>query len=303
MFRVFVFIHLFFSCSPVFSATCQDLFTAYQVPPGFNQQLYNQSYLAVRQLLGQLNDDLELVSSAKRSNKSHLIALALSSGITAENFGELAHWSSRLPDSEQERFEQIVLFLVPSLTGDVSVVTDYLKKLILYRDYQRWFAVISSLHMVLKNLPFEHSTQFSQELSDSIHDLYALVGISIETRQSEKFEYPSVMNPLAWLSPQSLKRHFKKRTQKDGYQMSTEQDLLDAANQFALSYRPEQIFFARSDGTYAKYDPVTKELVIISSNNKIITYYILSSRYRNPDDLTSYMAYLFLEPPPNNRPQ
>ncbi len=282
--------------------SCNDILSPYKVPPGFQQDVYEKALSAYQKIAkpfetARFTNPNSVTTPAE---KIHLYALITAADLGTDDMAPLTKWSQHLPERQRETFEKLAQLSIRAKKGNLNEVSGFLEKLLEDGKYAVWFEFVTKFHLGMQNVESEPVSEFGQiPVSDSIKSFLSKSGITV-SQHSASHTYLRFSQPLMWSTPQSLTKHFIKRTQKDGYPFLTEQDLLNAANNFLLSRRADQMTFLRPDGTYAVYDLSTKELAIVSADNKIITYYILSTRYQHPDDLATYMKYVFTEPPARN---
>jgi hypothetical protein len=282
------------------SNNCQWIFSPYKVPPGFEQEVYDKTMLIYSTTAQPFMD----VQHAKPNSittpleKIHLVALIMSA--SKELIDNPSLLSQHLPERQRDTFEKLAALFVSARHGNMNEIVGFLEQLLRDHRYEVWFEFVAKLHQSMQKMPYPAPIAYEEiRISESIKDFYMKTGLSIQPDPKVN-SYARFTQPLPWFSKHSLTKHFEKRTKKDGYPMQHEQELVDAANKFILSSRPDQITFLRNDGTYAVYDLATKELAIVSGDNRIITYYILSNRYQRPEDLAAYMKYVFTEPPSRN---
>lgn len=297
---MFIFVTLFYLSPLVYGNSCKAIFTPYAVPPGFNQGIYDQTMLIYDNLSVSELTHINPASSLSQAEKSHLVSLVMSASRLLEKNDNINQILQLLPERQRDTFEKIVTLFLSAKQGTLTEINDFLEQLLQSGKYEAWFEFVAKLHQEIPKMSSIPPVGLETiQISESIRDFYAFTGFVIHSDPSQN-SYVRFTQPLPWFSNQSLTKHFIKRTQRDGYPMLQEKELLDAANKFILSSRPGQIVFLRSDGTYVVYDPTTKELAVVSGDNRIITYYILSPRYNRPEDLAAYMKYVFMDPPPRN---
>jgi hypothetical protein len=279
---------------------CQSIFSPYKVPPGFEQEVYDKTMLIYSTTARPFTE----VQHAKPNSittpleKIHLVALIMSA--SKELIDNPSLLSQHLPERHRDTFEKLAALFISARHGNMNEIVGFLEQLLRDHKYEVWFEFVAKLHQSMQRMPYPPPIASEEiRISESIKDFYMKTGLSIQP-DPKIDSYSRFTRPLPWSSKQSLTKHFIKRTQKDGYPMQHEQELMDAANNFILSSRQDQITFLRNDGTFALYDLSTKELAIVSANHRIITYYILSERYKKPEDLAAYMKYVFTEPPSRN---
>ena len=296
----FIFLVLTCLCPLAHGNSCKSIFTPYVVPPGFDQEIYDQVMLAYDSLSVTELRHTNPSSPTTPLEKTHLVSLAMSAKKLSANKDEINQMSQHLPERQRDTFEKVFILFISAKQGNLNEITDFLEQLLRDRKYEVWFEFVAKLHQSTPQMSSIPKVGLEElQISQSIRDFYASTGFTISSNPKEN-AYVRFTQPLPWFSKRSLTKHFDKRTKKDGYPMQHEQELLDAANNFILSARPGQMAFLRNDGTYAVYDLATKELAIVSGDHRIVTYYILSDRYRRPEDLAAYMKYVFTEPPSRN---
>lgn len=281
-----------------FSITCQSIFASYRTPPGFNQAKYDEAMTFIDQMMSGIEVRSNPNSTTTVREKNHLFALVIAADINMGNIGSIHNYSRYIPERMRDTFEKMARLFAISRSGDVSGIINFLEGLLRDKKFDQWFEFISHIHQALQKVIPDHTSPFDFKHSQQILDFYSQIGIKVSDPQDST--YPAYESPLPWISPISLTRHFKKRTQTDGFQMTKESELVNAANKFILSSRDGQTLFSRADGTYAKFDSNTKELAIISSTHEIITYFILNRHNSHPDNLAGYMAHVFTDPPQRN---
>ncbi len=286
-----------------YSNSCKSIFSPYKVPRGFQQNIYDQAMWIFQTSAIPFVESKHAnpESATTPSEKVHLVALIMAGNLNLESINYLSEWSQHLPIRQRETFEKLATLHAYAMRGNVDEMYGYLEQLLRDKKYELWFEFVAKLHQSMQSVPYPATPGLSGvPITQSIKNFFENTGLVINA-DAKKVSYASFTQPIPWFSSESLTRHFDKRTRKDGYPMLQEQELLDAANNFILNSRSEQITFLRNDGTYAIFDPATKELAIVSGDNRIITYYILSERYKKPKDLAAYMKYVFTEPPSTKR--
>ncbi len=229
----------------------------------------------------------------KQWRVSQVLSFIVALDVKLENLHRLDEWSRFLPGEFRDLFQKMAVTLANARVGELHEIVKFLEQLLVNQEYARWLDLVAELH-------FAHRTggvdgkAFPSEIvvSDSVRSFYKKVGLAIEADPNQ-YSYPFFDQPLLWRNQSSLKQHFKKRVGKDGLKMNHQSELLAAANDFLMSRRDQQISFVRHDGVVVKYDSATKELAIVSAENRIITYYFVNNKYRSAEEQPYNLVDIF----------
>ncbi|MCL2061876.1 MAG: hypothetical protein FWH03_04540 [Firmicutes bacterium] len=80
-----------------------------------------------------------------------------------------------------------------------------------------------------------------------------------------------------WTSKDSEDSHFDDHGKKMGYE--TEEEYSKAAQKFANSKERGIVQFRAKNGSVFRFNPKTKEFIIITKDGRIVTYYYTTEKY------------------------
>ena len=179
---------------------------------------------------------------------------------------------------------------------DFTLLIETADKLVAEKDFEQWVRMVI---MVQRGYIERTDDPFYESPHPTWQDFSQRMGLMAHSKIQDLFQ----QKVFQWISAKSLRKYFNKRLKNNELDIQSEEDLLALANSFLNSQNSTQIIFQRPDGLIFKYDNFTRELALLSSDGKIITYYILNEDYRITDTLDDHLARTFLGIPYKTEPE